>query len=67
MQTIARSLDHFISSHEQIIWYGQAKCLCCLKIDDHLEFGGLHDWQIGGLFAIENSPDIEAHLVPRVR
>jgi len=61
-----RSLDYLIGSHEQIVRYGQAKRLCCLEIDDHLEFGGLHDRQIEGLFALENSPDIDAHLVPRV-
>ena len=38
-----RSLDHLIGNHEQIVRYGQAKCLCCPQIDDHLEFGGLHD------------------------
>jgi hypothetical protein len=38
-----RSLDNFIGSHEQVVRYDQAKCLCCQQIDDHLEFGGLHD------------------------
>src|SRR5262249_61316425 len=61
-----RSLDHLIGSHEKIVRHGQAKRLCCLEIDDYLEFGGLHDRQIGGLFAPENSPGLSGHPVPRV-
>src|SRR5262249_14134419 len=33
-----------------------------LEIDDQLELGGLHDWQVGGVLALENPRSIDADL-----
>src|SRR6476646_2064692 len=41
----------------------EAECLSGLKIDHELEFGGLHDWKIARLLALENSPGVNAKLV----
>jgi hypothetical protein len=64
MQTvdpITRS-RHRRSRGDRSVWSGQGRP----EIDDHLEFGRLHDRQIGGLLALENSPDVDAHLPPGV-
>src|SRR5262249_58725822 len=37
-----------------------------LEIDDELDFGRLHDRQIGGLGALEDASDIVAHLTPHI-
>jgi hypothetical protein len=40
----------------------EAERLRGLEIDDRVEFGGLHDRQVGGPFALEDSADVGACL-----
>ena len=40
----------------------EAERLGGLEVDDELEFGGLHDRQVGRLLALENPTDIHAGL-----
>ena len=37
-----------------------------LQVDDELELGRLHDWQVGGLGALENVAGIDADLTKHV-
>jgi len=44
--------------------------LRCLQVDDQFYFGRQHDWQIGGLFTLQNAADIDTSLtisIPDVR
>src|SRR5215469_7993806 len=54
--------DHLVSERKHLIWNGEAKRLGCLEIDDQIELGGLHDWQVGGFFALEDFDDVGARL-----
>src|SRR5215813_3969074 len=56
------SLDHLVGTGEQRRRNFQIKRPSSLKIDNELEFGRLHDRQIGGLGALEDASDIVAHL-----
>jgi len=40
----------------------EAKCPGCLQVDDKLEFGGLHDRQVGRLFALKETSGIDTSL-----
>src|SRR5262245_23013997 len=47
---LAHSLKHLVSSCQQSIWNGKAKCLGGFEIDDKLELGRLLDRQRLGLY-----------------
>ena len=66
-RTFGASFDHFVSSHEQSLRHRDAKGLGGLEVDDQLEFGWLHDRQVGRLFAFEYFGDIDACLAVAVR
>jgi hypothetical protein len=51
-------LDHLVGAGEQRGRYGEAKCLCSLKINDKLEFGRLLHREIGRLRALKNLVDV---------
>jgi len=36
------------------------------EVDDQLEFGGLEDWQVGGLRALEDLTGVDADLTPHL-
>ena len=42
-------LDHLVGKHEKVVRDVDAEQLGGLEIDDQLEFGRLHDWQVGRL------------------
>src|SRR5579864_4887864 len=46
----------------QFVWNCEAQCLGGLPVDDQLEFGRLHDWEIGRIVAMENLAGIDANL-----
>src|SRR5262249_17870841 len=47
--------------------HGEAERLGGPEVDHQLEFGRLHNWQVGWLFALENAAGIDAHTAKHVR
>jgi hypothetical protein len=40
--------DHLVGSEEQLRWDFGSECLGRLEVEDKIEFGRLHDWQVSG-------------------
>src|SRR3954464_13751851 len=59
--------DHLVGSRKQCGWNLDAQRLGGLEIDNQLDLRGLHDRQVGWLFALENPPDIDASLAISIR
>jgi hypothetical protein len=59
---LAPSFDHLVGTREQGGRYDQAKYLGGLKVNNKLEAGRQHDWQVGGSPARENATDVDADL-----
>ena len=66
-QQTAALFDHFVGGSEQLRLNVEAERLSSLEVDDELKFSGLHDWQVGWLFTLENPPYIDAGLPICVR
>src|SRR4051794_20524198 len=49
--------NHLAGFGEQPQWHRQSERLGCPQIDQEIEFGRLHDPQVGGLFALEDPAD----------
>ena len=60
--TVIRSLRRHARA---VTEYGETKCLCGLEVEHQLKFGGLFDWQVGRLFAAENTPLAAARLMSK--
>src|SRR5215467_10784238 len=56
------SLDHLVGAGRQCGRHFEAQHLCGAQIDDEFELGWLHDRQVGGMLALENSRSINADL-----
>jgi hypothetical protein len=56
--------EHLVGKPQQRRRDREAQCLCRPEIDDHFEPGRLHDRQIRGLFAPENTANIQCCLPP---
>ena len=54
--------DHQVRPQQQRVRNRQAERFGSLEIDHEFELGRLHDWQVRRLFALENSPRIDAGL-----
>jgi hypothetical protein len=52
------SRDYLPGFGEQRRWHRQPERLGCLQINHEIEFGRLHDRQVGRLFALEDPADI---------
>ena len=63
---MARLFDHLVGGGEQRRRHGDAQRPGGLGINDQLEFGRLHDRQIGRLCALENAAGIDADLTMSV-
>ena len=59
-QQIASLFDHLVGAADQRVRDGDAERLGGLQVDDHLDFSGLLDRQIGRLLALENAAGIDA-------
>src|SRR5213595_4000350 len=59
---LAHSFDHLVCERKHHWRNFKAESLGSLKIDDKFEFYGLHDWQVGGLCAMENFASVDATL-----
>ena len=49
------SFDHLIGKRDQRGWYGEAEGLGDLEVGYEIKFGGMHDRQVGWLFAFEDT------------
>src|SRR5262245_64230768 len=61
------SLDHLVGAGEQAIRHREAERLRGPEIEHELELGRLHDWQVSGIVALENTPDVESSLTVGIR
>src|SRR6266478_5174072 len=50
---LAHSFDHLVGKREHLVWNCQAQRLGGLEVDHQLKFGGLFDWQVGRLGALQ--------------
>ena len=66
-RTSRQSFDYFIGAAEQRKRYIDPKRLRSLEIDDHLNFGGLLDRQVGRLLALEDTAGIGANRTMLLR
>jgi len=60
-------LDHLVGERQQLVRNLEFERLGGSQIDRQLEFGGLHDRQLGRLGAVKNLTGIDADLTPHVR
>src|SRR6516225_1325180 len=67
MQQKARLFDHLIDTGEQLRRHLDAERPGRLQVDDELEFGRLHDREVCGLHALEDSAGIVADLAKHPR
>jgi hypothetical protein len=60
--TRAGSFEYLVGEGHQIVREFHPERLGCLEVDHELELGRLHDRQISGLGALQNSAGINANL-----
>src|SRR5438105_1806077 len=61
------SFDHLVGKREQRRRDRQAERPGGLQVDDHLELGRLHHWQVGRLLTSENPSEIDTGLAIAIR
>src|SRR6266851_2194209 len=59
MQQVAPLFDHLVGDGEQRLRYGEAERSGSFEVDDQLELGLLLNRQVGGLFALQDTADID--------
>src|SRR5262245_1559062 len=60
-------LDQFGGGGKQSPRNGEAQGLRGFEVDDQIEFGGLHDRQVGRFFTLEDLADVSASLAIGIR
>src|SRR5262249_18325868 len=66
-QTLSYSFDQIVGAALQRHRNGEAERLRGLEVDDELDFRGLLNRQIGGLFAFEDAAGVDADLAKQLR
>ena len=61
------SFDHLVGEREQRGRNFDAQCLCGGEVDDQIEFSREFDRQVAGLFALENSADVDTGAAISIR
>src|SRR5215468_4032334 len=61
------SFDHLVCEQLDRVGHFEAERSGRYQIDDEFELGGLHDRQIGGPRALENSTRVDTYLTPRIQ
>src|SRR5215475_6413132 len=64
---ILKSFNHLVGAGQQLVGDGQAERPGSLEIDDQLVLGRLLNGQVGRLFALENTSDVDRGLANRFR
>ena len=59
--------DHVVGGYKKGLRHREAERLGGLEVEHELEFGGLHNRQVGRLLALENSSDVDANLTVGLR
>ena len=57
---------HLVGGGQQSFRDREAECLGGLEVDHELELAGLHDQEVGGLFALKNAGGIIADSADQV-
>src|SRR5215475_1401760 len=65
-QQDASLFDHLVGNRKYAWRNCEAKRVRGLEVDHQLEFGRLDNWQVGRLFALEDSTDVDTRLPIRV-
>src|SRR5262249_47791684 len=65
--TSPTSLDHLVGEREQIWRDFDAPCLCGGGVDEPNEFCPEFDWQVAGLFALEDAADVDTGAAISIR
>ena len=55
-------LDHLVGEGENFVRHVNSERLRCLQVDCHLELGRLHDRQVGGPLALQDSTSVNSDL-----
>src|SRR5262245_56665579 len=64
--SVVRLFDHLVGAGEQRRGDFDVEQSCSLEVDHQLEFGRLHNRQIGGLSALEDTSSIDTNLAIHV-
>src|SRR5262249_15698447 len=64
---IVALFDQLVSAPDDRIGDVDAERLGSLQVDVQLDFSGLLDWQVGRLFALENSASVDSERTVSVR
>src|SRR5262245_374063 len=64
---LPQSFDHLVCEQLDRVGHFEAEHSGRYQIDDEFELGGLHDRQIGGPRALENSARVDTYLTPRIQ
>jgi hypothetical protein len=62
-RTLVHLFDHLVGRDQKLRMKLQAERFGCLEVDHELKLDGLNHWEIAWLFALEDSPGIEAGLM----
>jgi hypothetical protein len=62
-QQLGSLFDHLVGRDQKLRMKLQAERFGCLEVDHELKLDGLNHWEIAWLFALEDSPGIEAGLM----